>query len=244
MELILKNVLLGDIMFKKDNLIKVVSIGIVGIVFLSVFFIYNKSSEDSYKEVVSLNEFIHDDKSQDEIIDNNSYLKEEENSRKSIFVEVKGEVLNPNVYKMEEGSIVYDLILMAGGITDKGSLDNINQAREIQNGECIVVRSIDEVEIIDKDSFADDKLSVETFYKENMKNSNQSLININTASKEELKTLNGIGDVLADSIVEYREENGRFESIDDIKNVSRIGSKTFEKFRDKITVSPENRLVS
>lgn len=236
MELILKNVLLGDIMFKKDNLIKVVSIGIVGIVFLSVFFIYNKSSEDSYKEVVSLNEFIHDDKSQDEIIDNNSYLKEEENSRKSIFVEVKGEVLNPNVYKMEEGSIVYDLILMAGGITDKGSLDNINQAREIQNGECIVVRSIDEVEIIDKDSFADDKLSVETFYKENMKNSNQSLININTASKEELKTLNGIGDVLADSIVEYREENGRFESIDDIKNVSRIGSKTFEKFRDKITV--------
>lgn len=236
MELILKNVLLGDIMFKKDNLIKGVSIGIVGIVFLSVFFIYNKSSEDSHKEVVSLNEFIHDDKSQDEITDNNSYLKEEENSRKSIFVEVKGEVLNPNVYKMEEGSIVYDLILMAGGITDKGSLDNINQAREIQNGECIVVRSIDEVEIIDKDSFADDKLSVETFYKENMKNSNQSLININTASKEELKTLNGIGDVLADSIVEYREENGRFESIDDIKNVSRIGSKTFEKFRDKITV--------
>lgn len=235
MELILKNILLGDIMFKKDNLVKVVSMGIVGIVFLSVFFIYNKSSKNSYNEVVSLNEFIHDDKNQDEIIENNFYLSEEDNIKKTIFVEVKGEVLNPNVYKMEEGSIVYDLILMAGGITDKGSLDDINQAREIKNGECIIVRSIDDVGVLDKQDFVDSRFN-ETSYKHSGSDNNSFLININTASKEELKTLNGIGDVLADSIIEYREENGVFESIDDIKNVSRIGSKTFEKFRDKITV--------
>ncbi len=222
-------------MFKKDNLVKVVSMGIVGIVFLSVFFIYNKSSKNSYNEVVSLNEFIHDDKNQDEIIENNFYLSEEDNIKKTIFVEVKGEVLNPNVYKMEEGSIVYDLILMAGGITDKGSLDDINQAREIKNGECIIVRSIDDVGVLDKQDFVDSRFN-ETSYKHSGSDNNSFLININTASKEELKTLNGIGDVLADSIIEYREENGVFESIDDIKNVSRIGSKTFEKFRDKITV--------
>lgn len=235
MELILKNILLGDIMFKKDNLVKVVSMGIVGIVFLSVFFIYNKSSKNSYNEVVSLNEFIHDDKNQDEIIENNFYLSEEDNIKKTIFVEVKGEVLNPNVYKMEEGSIVYDLILMAGGITDKGSLDDINQAREIKNGECIIVRSIDDEGVLDKQDFVDSRFN-ETSYRHSGSDNNSFLININTASKEELKTLNGIGDVLADSIIEYREENGVFESIDDIKNVSRIGSKTFEKFRDKITV--------
>lgn len=235
MELILKNILLGDIMFKKDNLVKVVSMGIVGIVFLSVFFIYNKSAKNSYNEVVSLNEFIHDDKNQDEIIENNFYLSEEDNIKKTIFVEVKGEVLNPNVYKMEEGSIVYDLILMAGGITDKGSLDDINQAREIKNGECIIVRSIDDVGVLDKQDFVDSRFN-ETSYRHSGSDNNSFLININTASKEELKTLNGIGDVLADSIIEYREENGVFESIDDIKNVSRIGSKTFEKFRDKITV--------
>ena len=222
-------------MFKKDNLVKVVSMGIVGIVFLSVFFIYNKSSKNSYNEVVSLNEFIHDDKNQDEIIENNFYLSEEDNIKKTIFVEVKGEVLNPNVYKMEEGSIVYDLILMAGGITDKGSLDDINQAREIKNGECIIVRSIDDVGVLDKQDFVDSRFN-ETSYRHSGSDNNSFLININTASKEELKTLNGIGDVLADSIIEYREENGVFESIDDIKNVSRIGSKTFEKFRDKITV--------
>ncbi len=235
MELILKNILLGDIMFKKDNLVKVVSMGIVGIVFLSVFFIYNKSAKNSYNEVVSLNEFIHDDKNQDEIIENNFYLSEEDNIKKTIFVEVKGEVLNPNVYKMEEGSIVYDLILMAGGITDKGSLDDINQAREIKNGECIIVRSIDDEGVLDKQDFVDSRFN-ETSYRHSGSDNNSFLININTASKEELKTLNGIGDVLADSIIEYREENGVFESIDDIKNVSRIGSKTFEKFRDKITV--------
>lgn len=235
MELILKNILLGDIMFKKDNLVKVVSMGIVGIVFLSVFFIYNKSAKNSYNEVVSLNEFIHDDKNQDEIIENNFHLSEEDNIKKTIFVEVKGEVLNPNVYKMEEGSIVYDLILMAGGITDKGSLDDINQAREIKNGECIIVRSIDDEGVLDKQDFVDSRFN-ETSYRHSGSDNNSFLININTASKEELKTLNGIGDVLADSIIEYREENGVFESIDDIKNVSRIGSKTFEKFRDKITV--------
>ena len=222
-------------MFKKDNLVKVVSMGIVGIVFLSVFFIYNKSAKNSYNEVVSLNEFIHDDKNQDEIIENNFYLSEEDNIKKTIFVEVKGEVLNPNVYKMEEGSIVYDLILMAGGITDKGSLDDINQAREIKNGECIIVRSIDDEGVLDKQDFVDSRVN-ETSYRHSGSDNNSFLININTASKEELKTLNGIGDVLADSIIEYREENGVFESIDDIKNVSRIGSKTFEKFRDKITV--------
>ena len=222
-------------MFKKDNLVKVVSMGIVGIVFLSVFFIYNKSAKNSYNEVVSLNEFIHDDKNQDEIIDNNFHLSEEDNIKKTIFVEVKGEVLNPNVYKMEEGSIVYDLILMAGGITDKGSLDDINQAREIKNGECIIVRSIDDEGVLDKQDFVDSRFN-ETSYRHSGSDNNSFLININTASKEELKTLNGIGDVLADSIIEYREENGVFESIDDIKNVSRIGSKTFEKFRDKITV--------
>ncbi len=222
-------------MFKKDNLVKVVSRGIVGIVFLSVFFIYNKSAKNSYNEVVSLNEFIHDDKNQDEIIENNFYLSEEDNIKKTIFVEVKGEVLNPNVYKMEEGSIVYDLILMAGGITDKGSLDDINQAREIKNGECIIVRSIDDEGVLDKQDFVDSRFN-ETSYRHSGSDNNSFLININTASKEELKTLNGIGDVLADSIIEYREENGVFESIDDIKNVSRIGSKTFEKFRDKITV--------
>lgn len=63
-----------------------------------------------------------------------------------------------------------------------------------------------------------------------------SLVNLNTSSKEELKSLNGIGDGLAQSIIDYREINGFFKNIEEIKNVDRIGQKTFEKFKDKIKV--------
>lgn len=66
--------------------------------------------------------------------------------------------------------------------------------------------------------------------------SDDDKVNINTASKEELKTLSGIGDGLAEAIISYREENNGFNEIEDIKNVSRIGDKTFEKFKDKIIV--------
>ncbi|BAK80906.1 ComEA family DNA-binding protein [Candidatus Arthromitus sp. SFB-rat-Yit] len=232
-------------MLKKDNLIKILSMVIVGIVFLSVFIIYNKSSENAHKEVVSLNEFIHEDEKQDggdgdsgdgDSIEASLYVENDEYIKKSIFVEVKGEVLKPDVYKMEEGSIVYDLISIAGGITDKGSLDNINQAREIKNGECIVVQSIDDISNLHNGDLLNNKLNTETIGVENKKDVVSSIININTASKEELKSLNGIGDVLADSIIEYREENGEFKSVEDIKNIPRIGSKTFEKFKDKIAV--------
>lgn len=63
-----------------------------------------------------------------------------------------------------------------------------------------------------------------------------SLVNLNTSSKEELKSLNGIGDGLAQSIIDYIEINGFFKNIEEIKNVDRIGQKTFEKFKDKIKV--------
>lgn len=227
-------------MLKKENLIKILSMLIVGIVFLSVFIIYNKSSEDAHKEVFSLNEFIHEDEKQyvvdEDSIDLSLYVENDADIKKSIFVEVKGEVLKPDVYKMEEGSIVYDLISLAGGITDKGSLDNINQAREIKNGECIVVQSIDDILNSYNGDVLNNKFNTEMIGVENKKDVVSDIININTASKEELKSLNGIGDVLADSIIEYRDENGAFKSVEDIKNVPRIGSKTFEKFKDKLVV--------
>ena len=64
----------------------------------------------------------------------------------------------------------------------------------------------------------------------------QSLVDINTATVEQLKTLNGIGDSKAESIIEYREQNGGFKSVEEIKNVTGIGEKMFEKIKDKITI--------
>lgn len=214
-------------MFKKENLLKyLLSIAIITI-FLSVFLFYNISSSETEKQVLSLNEFTHEEDSDE--------IKIEDVQNENIFVEIKGEVLNPDVYELEKGSIVRDLILMSGGLTEIGDTSNINQARELQNGECIVVLS--KQEILDMKNSSNEILKVGTVNNLNIESSfDDDKININTASKEELKSLNGIGDGLAEAIISYREENNGFNTIDDIKNVSRIGDKTFERFKDKITV--------
>lgn len=214
-------------MFKKENLLKyLLSIAIITI-FLSVFLFYNISSSETEKQVLSLNEFTHEEDSNE--------IKIEDVQNENIFVEIKGEVLNPDVYELEKGSIVRDLILVSGGLTEIGDTSNINQARELQNGECIVVLS--KQEILDMKSSSNEILKVDNVNNFNVESfSDDDKVNINTASKEELKTLSGIGDGLAEAIISYREENNGFNEIEDIKNVSRIGDKTFEKFKDKITV--------
>lgn len=214
-------------MFKKENLLKyLLSIAIITI-FLSVFLFYNISSSETEKQVLSLNEFTHEEDSNE--------IKIEDVQNENIFVEIKGEVLNPDVYELEKGSIVRDLILMSGGLTEIGDTSNINQARELQNGECIVVLS--KQEILDMKNSSNEILKVDNVSSFNVESSSDDdKVNINTASKEELKTLSGIGDGLAEAIISYREENNGFNEIEDIKNVSRIGDKTFEKFKDKIIV--------
>ena len=214
-------------MFKKENLLKyLLSIAIITI-FLSVFLFYNISSSETEKQILSLNEFTHEEESNE--------IKIEDVQNENIFVEIKGEVLNPDVYELEKGSIVRDLILISGGLTEIGDTSNINQARELQNGECIVVLS--KQEILDMKNNSNEILKVDNVSSFNVESSfDDDKVNINTASKEELKTLSGIGDGLAEAIISYREENNGFNTIDDIKNVSRIGDKTFEKFKDKIIV--------
>ena len=213
-------------MFKKENLLKyLLSIAIITI-FLSVFLFYNISSSETEKQILSLNEFTHEEESNEIKI---------EDVQENIFVEIKGEVLNPDVYELEKGSIVRDLILISGGLTEIGDTSNINQARELQDGECIVVLS--KQEILDMKNNSNEILKVDNVSSFNVESSfDDYKVNINTASKEELKTLSGIGDGLAEAIISYREENNGFNTIDDIKNVSRIGDKTFEKFKDKIIV--------
>ena len=220
-------------MFNKEKLVKYILIIVISIVFLSVFTFYNISSKQSQKEVFSLNEFTHEENvNENQIFDT---LNINENfSNEKIFVEIKGEVLNPDVYEVNEGDIVKDLIYLAGGLTENGDISNINQARELQKGECIIVYSKDQIKNLNS---YDKSENIMNEISNNSSNSvHDSLININKASKEELKTLNGIGDTLAESIIIYREENGNFKTIEDIKNVSRIGDKTFEKFKDKIKV--------
>ena len=151
--------------------------------------------------------------------------KSKKAEKKTIKVDVKGEVLNPGVIDIEEGSIVDDALKKAGGATDKANLNSINLSKKLTDEMVVYVYSIEEE-------------SVENIISENSINvpsTNNSLINLNTASLEELMTLNGIGEAKANRIIEYRKTNP-FKTIEDIKNVDGIGDKAFEKIKDKITI--------
>lgn len=162
---------------------------------------------------------------------NNIYNLDESNIElkdKSIVVEIKGEVNSPDVYTLKDESIVKDVIDLAGGVTEEADLSNINRAKKLQNHELIYIRNKNEVSeenIINVFGNAIDGVS-----------DNSNLINLNSATIEDLKSLNGIGDAKAAGIVEYREKNGGFSSIDQIKEVDGIGEKMFEKIKDKIEI--------
>ena len=151
--------------------------------------------------------------------------KEEKLSEQKIFVTVSGEVLNPGMYEMSADTRINDAIQKAGGFTPDAFTENINLAQKLSDGQYI--------HIISKE------------YAENMENNTESfdtktpfygIININTASVEELCQLPGIGEKTAKAIIEYRELAGDYECIEDIQNVEGIGPKKFESIKYNITV--------
>ena len=160
--------------------------------------------------------------------DNNIDSNTEESTNDSIKkVYISGEINKPGVYQIKDGDRLEDLINEAGGLTDKASDKTLNLAQRLDDQMKIYIPNIDEensLENIDPNQSASQSPS-----------KTSELININTASKEELMTLPNIGDKRADSIIEYRNAN-KFEKIEDIKNVTGIGDKFYEALKDLITI--------
>ena len=143
---------------------------------------------------------------------------------KEIFVDVKGAVRYPGVYQLTAEQRVIDAIEVAGGLTEEANALHLNYAQKLQDEMAIYVPRVGEEipEIMGINSSKNDTES--------------RLINLNTASESELMTLPGIGPAKAQAILVYREEKGPFKTIDELKNISGIGDKTFEKFHHLITV--------
>lgn len=166
-------------------------------------------------------------------------------SSKSIFVQVVGAVLRPGVYELQEGDRVFQAVQKAGGYMADADIEYTNGARTLSDGECIYVYSIEETTMIaelanDADSVQVKSLSGAAFmYSKNgyeASTADDGLININTADVDALTTLPGIGSTRAKMIVEYRQNNGRFNSIEEITNVSGIGDATLANIRSLIKV--------
>ena len=147
---------------------------------------------------------------------------EKEHTNDIITIYVNGAVEKPGVYKLKENSRIEDAIKIAGGFSENADKDKLNLAKLIKDEDYIYVDKI--------------KNQGDTLEAEKDGINNQGKININTASKEELRTIPGVGEVTAQKIIDYREKNKGFNSIEELKKVDRIGEKTFKKLKDKIDV--------
>lgn len=155
----------------------------------------------------------------------------------TLKVEIKGAVNNPNIYKLPINSTIKDLINEAGGLTKDASISNINFSDVVFNKECITIPKAGESSLLSVSYIqkpTQNQEGSETFV--NKVDIPLKYININEADKYQLQILPSIGEKLSESIIKYREEHGKFQSIEEIKNVPKIGDKIFEQIKDKITV--------
>jgi len=153
----------------------------------------------------------------------------------TIYVDIGGAVKNPMLAELPDGSRVDDAIKAAGGLKTEADMTNINRAEFLTDGQKIYIPSFS----VDEDGnviAGGDTSAFGTSGVSSVTGSAGGKININTADSEQLQTLNGVGPATAQKIIDYRQSNGSFTSVEDIKNVSGIGDKTFEKLRDYITI--------
>lgn len=161
---------------------------------------------------------------------------EEEVEGEKIAIHIIGEVKKEGIVYLEKGSRIVDAIKEAGGATKEADLSQINLAYELQDGQKIYIPNKNEKisEYITRSSgnnviIEGNNSSVQTEGKENK-------VNINTANLNELDSLPGIGPSLAKRIIEYREENGNFKSIEELQNVKGIGDAKYSDIKDNVTV--------
>lgn len=153
----------------------------------------------------------------------------EDSVKANIYVYVCGQIQKSGVYMLPEGSRVCDVFELAGGFTDDAAADYWNQARLLEDGEMIYVPTVEEAK--------ERQLNGEAAGLESIDTDDPNKVNINTASKEELMTLPGIGEAKALAILAYRQENGPFSSIEELKQVEGIKDGVFSKMKDFIEIN-------
>ena len=204
---------------KKQKLI----LGVVGsIMFLFIgYYILNKTEKLNYIEF-----------NEDEIINETINIEENtiEKEENEIIIHITGEVENEGIVKIDKNSRLADVIEEAGGTTKDADLSKINLAYEVKDGQKIYIPNVEE-EL--EEEYITDDAGEGVLPEENIKSER---VNINTAKQTELETLSGIGPSTALKIIDYRNENGEFKSIEDLKNVPGIGDSKFEAIKEDISV--------
>lgn len=197
--------------FKKIIFLSII-VGVLGI-YLVYHYVTNSSSEYIEENIY---------------IETNNQLEE----KNKIFLHITGEVNSPGIIEIDEGARLVDVIEAAGGFTENADINKINLAYLVKDGQKI---NIPNVNSVDTNSYITENMG-ENIIIEDITSSSTNLVNINTATQTKLETLTGIGPSTALKIIKYREENGKFKTIEEIKNVAGIGDSKFEAIKDEICV--------
>ena len=183
------------------------------VVIIGMLFYFNQSKTEDYSGVSFSNPSNET---------NNKDEKSEDKHDEKIFVDVKGAVKHPGVFETTKDKRVKDLIEEAGGLLDDADTSTLNLSQKVKDQMVIYVLKNGE-----KPKQISDGIT---------SSSSGDVININTANKEQLMKISGVGKTKAEAIISYREKNGDFKKKEDITKVKGIGKATFEKIKDKIEV--------
>ena len=174
------------------------------------------------KEEISVKESQEQSVKHEELKGEDEFDSEEIDETEDIYVDISGCVKEPGVYKVAAGTRIFQVIERAGGLTEGADIESVNRAEEVTDGQKIIINLVGEQK----------PEAIGNTYSEE----DSDKVNINTADSSRLQAIPGVGPATAQKIIEYREQNGKFKSVEDIKNVSGIGDKTFENMRPYITV--------
>ena len=227
--------------YRHKKEIILVCLGLVLLLVIGFVFIYkNFTADDKEDENIVLN------------TKNDTKKDEEEEEEVYYQVDIKGEVINPGIYTVKEGSRVIDVIRLAGDLTEVADTSVLNLSKKVKDEMVIIVYSYDEVEnftatkekegIEQEACLSQNGIQNDACIKDSTDDTSSSSVvisgklSLNTATLDELMTLPGIGESKAQAIIEYREEVGAFQNIEELKEVSGIGDAIFDQIKENITI--------
>lgn len=208
----------------------IIAVGAIIIAITVGIYFYKTTKDNSEIEITE------DNLTTNTAVENSNETVEENNT---IVVHITGEVNYPGVVVLKEGARVVDAIEAGGGETDEADLSSLNLAYMLSDGEKIYVPNKEEIsqKNLEREYITSAKDDSEQSENGAKSTGTNFKININTAKQEELTQITGIGDSTAKKIIEYRTQNGKFKSIEDIKNIPGIGDSKFNAMKEEITVN-------
>lgn len=220
---------------KKKNVIVVIIliiflIGIVGLIYVKI----NKKDNGLIENFDNNLDYNSLEISNSDCIDNKQN-EDNKNSEKTICIHIVGEVNKEGIVKIKEGERIIDAIEKAGGVTEFADLKKVNLAFVLSDGQKVQIPNKND----DQQNFmyVEDNSGYNIIVDRGDKsNDGGDKVNINSATQTELETISGIGPSTALKIIEYREKNGKFNKIEDIKNINGIGNSKFEMIKESIVV--------